>query len=109
MSEVNADDWEKVVDWLLGLRRRRIATLIALHSGWNSDHARGTNRRGDDAFWVVKVGQFDDQEPNQKGCKFDTTFTKWRNLDARPKTRAWHIMTEADGTVTYNCAELSFE
>jgi putative DNA primase/helicase len=109
MSEAEADDWEKVLGWLLDLRRRRIATLIVLHAGWNGEHARGTSRREDDAFWVIKVKQTDEYEPNEKGCKFETIFTKCRNTDARPKARRWHIVTEHDGTVTYNCDDFSFD
>jgi hypothetical protein len=109
MAEADADAWELVTDWLLDLRRRRIATLIVLHAGWNGEHARGTSRREDDAFWVIKVKQLEDQEPDQKGCKFETKFTKWRNLDSAPTTRHWHVVTEADGSVTYNCIELSFD
>jgi hypothetical protein len=36
-------------------------------------------------------------------------FTKWRNLDAPPVTRHWHVVTEADGTVTHNCTNLTFD
>lgn len=109
MAEADADAWEMVIDWLLDLRRRRIATLIVLHAGWTGDHARGTSRREDDAFWVIRVKQLEDQEPDQKGFKFETKFTKWRNLDSAPPMRWWHVVTEDGGTVTYNCIELSFD
>jgi putative DNA primase/helicase len=109
MAEKDSDAWELVIDWLLSLRRRRITTLIVLHSGWTDDHARGTSRREDDAFWVVQVKQSLDQNPGEPGCKFETNFTKWRNLDAKPNTRIWHVVTEPDGSVTYNCDELSFD
>jgi hypothetical protein len=80
-----------------------------LHAGWNGEHARGTSRREDDAFWVIKVKQLNDEEPDQKGTKFETKFTKWRNLDSAPPARIWHVVTESDGAISYNCRELSFD
>src|ERR1700757_1825821 len=44
IKENDADEWEKALNWLLDLRRRRVAVLIVHHSGL-SGRMRGTTRR----------------------------------------------------------------
>jgi hypothetical protein len=109
MKESDSDAWELVLNWLLDLRRRRIAVLIVHHAGRDPDHMRGTSRREDDAFWVISVKEITDREPGTRGARFETEFTKWRNLDCPPLTRRWSFVTESDGTVTYKCDEMSFD
>jgi hypothetical protein len=50
----DSDAWEKMLGWLLDLRRRRIAVIVVHHAGRNGE-MRGTNRREDAAFWVIKL------------------------------------------------------
>jgi len=54
LPENDSDAWEKVLSWLLDLRRRRIAVLIVHHSS-KAGTMRGTYRREDAAFWVIRV------------------------------------------------------
>src|SRR5690349_6525993 len=54
MKENDADEWEKVLSWLLDLRRRRIAVLIVHHAG-RSGFMRGTTKREDSLDWIIKV------------------------------------------------------
>jgi len=109
MREDKADDWDLVLPWLLDLRRRRIAVLIVAHAGWNHEHMRGTSRREDDAFWVVSVKELADRAPAERGAKFETEFTKVRNVDCRPLTRHWSFNTEDSGTISWRCDQLSFD
>ena len=54
MEENKGDDWERILHWLLTLRRLKIAVLIVHHAGRNGQ-MRGTSRREDAAFWVLKL------------------------------------------------------
>ena len=51
VKENDADEWEKLLPWLLELRRRRIAVIIVHHSGRSGlmrhHQARGFRRLGD--------------------------------------------------------------
>lgn len=109
MAENKADDWELVLPWLLDMRRRGITVLLVAHAGRNGDHMRGTSRREDDAFWIISVRELSDRPPGERGARFETEFTKCRNADIPPMPRRWSFNTEADGTVSCNCEELSFD
>jgi hypothetical protein len=108
VKENDADEWEKVLSWLLDLRRRRIAVLIVHHAS-RSGTMRGTSRREDAAFWVIKVEEVEGRDPNEKGARFHTTFTKQRNGDSPEWTREWTFKTEMDGQITIGCEEISFD
>ena len=108
IKENDADEWEKVLNWLLDLRRRKIAVLIIHHSG-TSGRMRGTTRREDAAFWVIRVDPITDRQQNETGARFQTTFTKQRNNSSPEWTREWTFQTEPDGTVSIGCKELSLE
>jgi len=49
MKENESDSWERVLKWLLDLRRKKIAIIIIHHSGRNKE-MRGTSRREDSRF-----------------------------------------------------------
>lgn len=53
INENDADAWEKVLPWLLALRRQRIAVIFIAHAGRNG-LMRGTSRREDAAFWIIR-------------------------------------------------------
>jgi len=78
VAENDADAWEKVLPWLLSLRRHRIAVIIVHHSGRAGTHMRGTSRREDAATWVVRL-----TEPSTgndiDGARFLAVFTKNRD------------------------------
>jgi predicted ArsR family transcriptional regulator len=109
IKENDADEWEKVLNWLLDLRRRQIAVLIVHHAS-RSGTMRGTSKREDAAFWVIKVDAIQDHAaPDESGAKFETTFTKQRNSDSPEWTRKWTFRTDADGTISIGCTEFSFD
>src|SRR5271166_2461135 len=108
MKENDADEWEKVLNWLLNLRRRRIAVLIVAH-GSRTGTMRGTSRREDAAFWVIKTEEIGGRDQNEMGAKFQTTFTKQRNSDSQEWSRVWTFKTEEDGKVSIGCEEISFD
>jgi len=108
IKENDADEWEKVLNWLLDLRRRRIAVLIVHHAS-RTGTMRGTSKREDAAFWVIRVDEVKDREEDQAGARFETTFIKQRNSDAREWTREWTFKTAPDGEISIGCIEISFD
>jgi RecA-family ATPase len=54
MRENEADSWELVSNWLLVMRRRKIAVIIIHHAG-RSGEMRGTSKREDSVFWIVAL------------------------------------------------------
>jgi DNA-binding transcriptional ArsR family regulator len=108
IKENDADEWEKVLNWLLDLRRKRIAVLIVHHAS-RSGTMRGTSKREDAAFWVIRVDEVQGRNENELGARFQTTFTKQRNSKTREWTLEWTFQTEADGRISIGCNEISFD
>src|SRR5208282_2943460 len=67
MPENDAIAWELVLNWLLDLRRRKIAVLIVHHEGI-SGRMRGTTKREDSASYVLKVTEVQNRDQNEKGA-----------------------------------------
>ena len=108
LKENDADDWGRVLNWLLELRRSRIAVIIVHHAG-RSGFMRGTSKREDPAAWMIKVTEVE-LEPHEEGARFETSFDKRSRNTQNPEwTRRWHFKTEADGSVSVGCAEISFD
>jgi hypothetical protein len=107
MAENDADAWEKVLNWLLDLRRRHIAVLIVHHAS-RSGTMRGTSRREDAAFWIVEVKPKINHD-NGEGAHFETNFLKQRNCSTREFSREWTFKTEITGDVSIGCTEVSLE
>jgi putative DNA primase/helicase len=83
--ENDADSWDSMQSWLLGLRRRGMTVLLVAHAGRN-DNPRGTSKREDVLDTVIKLMRPDDYEPNQ-GARFEVHLTKARGMigdDAAP-------------------------
>jgi len=95
MKENDADDWESVLGWLLTLRRHRIAVVVVHHSGRNKETMRGTSRREDAAFWVIRLDELS-EEP-EEGAAFRSIFTKDRNSRAAQGCMEWRFLTAGDG------------
>jgi hypothetical protein len=76
IAENDADAWELVLPWLLELRRRKIAVVVVHHSGRAGTHMRGTSRREDAAFWVLRLDAMPDKAG--EGARFISRFTKAR-------------------------------
>lgn len=77
MRENDADDWETVLPWLLNLRREGIAVCIVHHAGRSGANMRGTSRREDAAFWVMRLDAPNGAE-DFPGARFVGRFTKYR-------------------------------
>ncbi len=77
MRENDADDWEAVLPWLLTLRRKGIAVCIIHHSGRNGANMRGTSKREDASFWVMRLDP-PSVADESVGARFIGRFTKNR-------------------------------
>jgi hypothetical protein len=107
MKENDNDAWEAVLNWLLELRRKRIAVLIVHHAGRNGQ-MRGASRREDAAFWVIKVEEIQKRTRDEVGARFGTEFEKHRNHSNPEWGREWaFLMTGSE--LTIKCEELTFD
>ena len=61
VKENDADAWEVVLPWFLTLRRHRISVVVVHHSGRNKE-MRGTSRREDAAFWVIRLDEIEGEQ-----------------------------------------------
>jgi len=106
IAEDKADAWEAVLPWLLSLRRHRISVMIVHHSGRNGGHMRGTSKREDACFWVIKLDEVNDQGGELKdGAKFISRFTKDRNSRVEQAPLEWSFQTDGDGKVSVTTRE----
>ena len=76
VKENDSDAWELLLPWLLDLRRRKIAVILVHHAG-RSGEMRGTSRREDSVFWILKLEE--NLDYTDKGCSFFQSFDKNRN------------------------------
>lgn len=97
VKENEADAWEGVLQWLLTLRRNRIAVVFVAHSGRNKE-MRGTSRREDAAFWVIRLDEVEGDA--RDGARFLSRFTKDRNSQSEQPATQWNFTTAPDGKVT---------
>lgn len=99
MSENDNDAFDRIKDWLLELRGRKITVLIVHHAGRNGE-MRGASRREDMAHWIISLKD-DSGDGEQKAWL--THFKKCRNCQASeaPSLR-WIIETNND-RLTYQC------
>lgn len=97
VKENEADAWEGVLQWLLSLRRARIAVVVIHHAGRNGA-MRGTSRREDAAFWVLRLDAIEGEERN--GARFLSRFTKDRNSQREQPATQWSFTTGSDGRVS---------
>jgi len=91
IKENDADAWEKVLPWLLELRRNRISVIFIAHAGRNG-FMRGTSRREDAAFWIIQLAEAKDAGEVQNGAQFVARFVKNRNAtEAECPPLEWHF------------------
>jgi hypothetical protein len=91
IEENSADDWrDQIENWLLDLRRRGIAVVIVAHAGRNTATMRGTSKREDAAFWILRLDDVSGAD-GQDGAKFVTRFVKNRNAPNDPASLEWNI------------------
>jgi len=107
VKENDADEWEKILPWLLELRRRRVAVVMLHHSGRSGSHMRGTSRREDAAFWVVQLCE-PSTGSDGNGLKFISQFSKNRDGTAEEtQTFEWTFETCANGKIVVSHRRLS--
>jgi AAA domain-containing protein len=106
VKENDADAWEVVLSWFLTLRRRRIAVVLIHHSGRNKENMRGTSRREDAAFWVLRLDESEDGE-QREGARFICRFTKDRNSQIAQNPLEWRFKTSEMGFVEITTTEAS--
>jgi hypothetical protein len=103
MKENDADSWELVNNWLLGLRRRKIAVVIVHHAG-RSGEMRGTSKREDNVFWIIALDDTKKNADDKRGARFVSRFTKSsRNTQDDVPPYEWHFVTEPTGLVSVGC------
>jgi RecA-family ATPase len=91
IEENSADDWrDQIENWLLDLRRRGIAVVIVAHAGRNTATMRGTSKREDAAFWILRLDEVSGAD-DHNGAKFVTRFVKNRNAPSDPAPLEWNI------------------
>jgi hypothetical protein len=99
MKENEADDWEKVLDWLLMLRQSGIAVVVVHHANRDGNEMRGTSRREDAANWVIKVSPNFKFAKISEGTAFTTMFTKNREDNGKQEgSMDWTFITEGGKT-----------
>jgi putative DNA primase/helicase len=99
MEESSSDSWELVLPWLLQLRRLKIAVIIVAHAGRNG-FMRGTSRREDSAFWILKLTPTgDDKTGGERQATFISHFDKERNSGKAQQPIEWTFETDASGIV----------
>ena len=106
IEENSADDCrDQIENWLLDLRRRGIAVVIVAHAGRNTATMRGTSKREDAAFWIIRLDEVSGSD-DQHGAKFVTRFVKNRNAPNDPASFEWNIRPDGEGVlVTYREAD----
>ena len=104
MAENQADDWERVLPWLLSFRRNKISVVIVHHSGKRGDTMRGTSRREDAAFWVIGLSN-PVGDSKADGARFISRFTKDRNSSTKEETLPceWTFEPSANGKTSITC------
>lgn len=81
VGENDADEWEKVLPWLLQLRRAMISVIIVHHTGVNTTRMRGTSKREDSAAWVMRLDdkkEGGDGEPG--GSRFHLSVSRFHSF-----------------------------
>ncbi len=97
MAENDADAWEKVSNWLLTMRRHKVAIIFVHHAGRNGE-MRGTSKREDPAFWVLRLDAVDgEKEGADRQARFTSRFTKERNSGKSQAPIEWTFQTGPDG------------
>lgn len=108
IDENKAIDWEKILPWLLRLRRSRVTVIFIHHAGVDAERMRGTSKREDPASWIIRLRQSkDDPEKESSGARFITSFEKCRNSPLRPKDLQWEFTQIPNGELLVKHTEMS--
>ena len=105
VKENEADEWGKVLPWLLDLRRRRISAVVVHHSGHDTSRMRGTVKREDSAAWVIRLDN-KKEDFSEPGADFISRFLKYRGKKIALDYQ-WTFETLPDGSVVMTYQEAS--
>lgn len=106
LDENKSLDWEIILPWLLTLRRNHITVVFVHHAGRNNQ-MRGSSKREDPAFWIIRLDEDYSITEERDGARFISRFTKWRNASALPKTYKWHFLPNGSGDMDIQFKEAS--
>src|SRR4029077_6322881 len=91
VDENKTIDWEKILPWLLRLRREHILVVFIHHAG-RGGQMRGSSKREDPSAWIISLKEpTNDPEGETRGAHFISTFTKNRNAPEKPKSLEWNF------------------
>ena len=92
VDENSPIDWEKILPWLLNLRRNHITVIFIHHAGRADQYMRGHSKREDPAAWIIHL-KHPRNDPNQEvqGAHFISSFDKYRNAADRPVDLEWNF------------------
>ncbi|MGA7124935.1 MAG: hypothetical protein WBZ19_01405 [Chthoniobacterales bacterium] len=76
---------------------RRHYVVIVHHSGRGGREMRGTSRREDVAFWIIRLEEKRDITEQRAGARFISVFTKQRNTPEEVPAYEW-IIQPVEGT-----------
>lgn len=107
IKENEADGWDAMQEWLLGLRRRRVAVLLVHHAGRNG-LARGTSKREDVLDVVLQLATPDDYDA-EEGARFEVNFTKSRGLTGRAVESFEALLDVREGRATWRTRDVAEE
>jgi hypothetical protein len=104
IKENDSFEWERLHNWLLHFRRRKIALILIHHAG-RSGEMRGTSKREDAAFWVISLNDGKKHADDKRGARFVSIFTKpSRNTQDEVPSYEWHVLTDpVTGEVSVGC------
>src|SRR5215475_5202841 len=98
VDENNGIDWEKILPWLLDLRRTRVTVIFIHHSGREGLYMRGHSKREDPAAWIIHLkAPKSDPDHEVQGAHFISSFDKYRNAPQRPYDLEWNFMPLDNG------------
>jgi RecA-family ATPase len=92
IDENSPIDWEKILPWLLNLRRNHITVIFIHHAGRSDQYMRGHSKREDPAAWIIHLKHpHNDPDYEVHGAHFISSFEKYRNAPERPIDLEWNF------------------
>jgi hypothetical protein len=102
--ENDAESWDAMQGWLLGLRRQDVSVLLIHHAG-RGDNARGTSKREDVLDTVLQLKRPEDYQPDQ-GARFEVHLTKARGVHGDDALPFEAKLETRDGKAVWTMREL---
>ncbi len=98
IDENSGVDWEKILPWLLDLRRAHV-TVVFIHHAGREGYLRGHSKREDPASWIIHLRPTKNDPENEiEGAHFISSFQKYRNCQKRPDDIEWNFLPLSDDT-----------